>query len=550
MHGRARRTVSVVVALAAMALAPGGPAQARSTGDEASYVVVLRDRVEAHGVSREHAERFRARVSQVYNRVLNGYAARLPDGEVERLRADPRVAFVAPDGPVYAAGFVPMSGDQVPHAVRRTGAATLSSSRQASTVNVAVLDSGIDLGHPDLNARDGTNCVNPGAPAADDIGHGTHVAGTIAARNNGTGVVGVAPGTPVYAVKVLDSAGKGSKTSVVCGIEWAVANSGRFNIKVLNLSLTDPFTPNDDDCGRSNNDFFHLAVCGATAAGLTVVAAAGNVSSGLGSTAPANYPEVLTATSMADNDGRPGGSGGATCKGTADDSFAPTSNFATTMSQAGHIIAAPGECVHSTARGGGYETKSGTSMASAHVAGSVALCIGDGGVPGRCAGKTPAQIIQQLRADAAAHSPPGSGYGFAGDPNRPKASQYFGYLVWDGQAPAPPAAVVAGATFLGDGTTSRSGPAGTRITAFATSAEPGIPYKLVSGRDGGNPNRPCSVDVVPVLDSVRYAGDTGFLPLTSAPLNRAPGAWQVCFRDTTPGVEGQTYTAPVVFTVQ
>ena len=549
--GRARHTVSAIVALgmAAMVLAPAGPARAQSGGDGAPYVVVLRDRVEARGVSREHAERFRARVSQVYTRALNGYAARVGDDQLERLRADPRVAFVAPDRRVEAAGLVPLSGDTVPHGVRRTDAATPTSSRQASTVNVAVLDSGIDLGHPDLNARAGTNCMSPGGSTADDLGHGTHVAGTVAARNNGGGVVGVAPGTPVYAVKVLNSAGTGSTSNLICGIEWAVTNRGPLNIGVLNLSLSVPDTPNDDNCGRTNNDTLHLAVCNATAAGLTLVAAAGNQGTGVGNIAPGNYPEVLTVTSMADSDGRPGGTGAATCRGRADDTFALSSNFATSPAQAAHTLAAPGECVLSTARGGSYDTRSGTSMASAHVSGSVALCIGDGGVPGRCAGKTPAQIIQQLRADAAAHSPAGSTYGFAGDPNRPQGGQYFGYLVWDGQAPALPAAFVAGATFYGDGTTSRSGPAGTRITAFATSAEQYVPYKLVTGRDGGSPNRPCSVDVVPVLDSVRYAGDTGFLPLTSGPLNRTPGAWQVCFRDTTPGAEARTFTAPVTFTV-
>jgi len=543
------RTTALAATLVLAVLMPGAPAAAQ-TGDGSPYIVVLRDRTEARGVSREHAERFQARVSQVYGRVLSGYAARISDRHLERLRADPRVAFVAPDRPVEAAGSVPLSGDTVPNGVRRTGAATPTSSRQASTVNVAVLDSGIDLRHPDLNAREGKNCYTQGASAADDHGHGTHVAGTIAAANNGGGVVGVAPGTLMYAVKVFSSAASGNTSHLICGIEWAVANSGPLNIKVLNLSLGVPDSYNDNNCGRSNYDPLHQAVCNATAAGLNVVAAAGNEAGDLARSAPANYPEVLAVTSIADSDGQPGGFGGATCRGRADDTTASSSNFATATSEATHTLAAPGECVLSAAIGGGYNTRSGTSMASAHVSGSVALCIGDGGVPGRCAGKTPAQVIQQLRADAAAVD---AGFGFVGDPNRPQGSQYFGHLVWDGQvvaADTPPAPVLAGATFYSDGTISKSGPAGTRITAFATGAESYVPYKLVTGRDGGNPRTPCSTDVVPVLDVERYAGSTGFVSPTSGLIYRSPGTWQVCFRDSTPGAEGRTITAVMQFTVQ
>ena len=539
----------LALALACVGLAPGAPAAAQ-TADESPYIVVLRDRIEARGVSREHADRFQARISQVYGRALNGYAARISDRHLARLRADPRVAFVAPDRPVRAAGSVPLSGDTVPNGIRRTGAATPTSSRQASTVNVAVLDSGIDLHHPDLNAREGTNCYTPGASSADDHGHGTHVAGTIAAANNGRGVVGVAPGTLMYAVKVFSSTASGNTSHLICGIEWAVANSGPLNIKVLNLSLGVDDSYNDGNCGWSNYDPVHYAVCSATAAGLNVVAAAGNRGADMASSSPANYPEVLAVTSIADSDGQPGGFGGATCRGRADDTPAASSNFAVAASEASHTLAAPGECVYSTTIGGGYNTRSGTSMASAHMSGSVALCFGDGGVPGRCAGKTPAQVIQQLRADAAAADP---GYGFLGDPNRPQGSQYFGHLVRDGQVAAAdsrPAPVISGATFYSDGTISKAGPPGTRITAFATGAESYVPYKLVTGRDGGNPGTPCTTDVVPVTDVERYAGSSGFVSPTSGPIYRSPGTWQVCFWDSTPGAEGRTITGVMHFTVQ
>jgi subtilisin family serine protease len=107
-------------------------------------------------------------------------------------------------------------------------------------VNVAVIDTGIDLTHPDLQAVNGTNCVSPGAPAQDDNGHGTHLAGTIAARNNGSGVTGMVPGTTVYAVKVLNAAGSGRESQFICGVDWVTANAARLNIKVANVSLGGP----------------------------------------------------------------------------------------------------------------------------------------------------------------------------------------------------------------------------------------------------------------------------------------------------------------------
>src|SRR5205085_1254465 len=105
-------------------------------------------------------------------------------------------------------------------------------------IGVAVIDTGIQLNHPDLTpVTSGKNCLAPGQPAEDDNGHGTHVAGTIAARDNGTGVVGIAPGAALYAVKVLDQDGNGVWDDVICGIEWVTANHISKNIGVVNMSL-------------------------------------------------------------------------------------------------------------------------------------------------------------------------------------------------------------------------------------------------------------------------------------------------------------------------
>ena len=100
-----------------------------------------------------------------------------------------------------------------------------------------MIDTGIDLDHPDLNAISGKDCVHPGTTAEDDNGHGTHVAGTIARRNTGAGVVGIVPGMMLYAVKVLAANGSGMWSQVFCGIDWVTANAAALNIKVANMSL-------------------------------------------------------------------------------------------------------------------------------------------------------------------------------------------------------------------------------------------------------------------------------------------------------------------------
>jgi subtilisin len=331
------------------------------------------------------------------------------------------------------------------------GAASSTEARSASGANV-VIDTGIDLDHPDLNAADGRNCVGSG-PAEDDHGHGTHVAGSIGARNNGSGVVGVAPATEVYAAKVLDSQGSGTWSQIICGIDWATSTrsdtdpaTGQPNpandIAVANLSLGGPGLPLGS-CATTT-DALHRAICNSTAAGVHYVVAAGN--SGwdfdyfLQPDVPAVYPEVLTVSAASDSDGRPGGTGGApTCRsGGQDDRYASFSNYATTAGAQGHPIAAPGVCINSTARGGGHAVMSGSSMAAPHVAGAVALCLNENGTSGPCAGLSPAGVVQKLRSDAKAKSDADAAYGFTGDPLRPVSGRYFGHLTWGGTASAPP----------------------------------------------------------------------------------------------------------------
>jgi subtilisin len=411
----------IVLVLSALLLTVLAPSSDASQAQEKRrYVVVLRSDVpSARSVADEHRRDRETDVSHVYESALKGYAAEMTPGRAAALQRDRRVAFVQPDGEVRAlAQPVPSGVDRIE--------GDLSSTRAgdgAGTVNVpvAVIDTGIDTRHPDLNVVGGRDCTLGGLTHNDLNGHGSHVAGTIAARDDGAGVVGVAPGAPLYSVRVLDATGFGLNSWVICGIDWVTANGPRLGIKVANMSLGGAGTDNGS-CG-AGRDAMHLAVCRSVAAGITYVVAAGNDNQDLAGSTPAAYNEVLTVTAMTDYNGRPGGGAASTCRAGTDDAAADFSNWTTTgHPDAAHTVAAPGTCIYSTSMRGGYATLSGTSMASPHVAGLVALCIASG----PCAGLSPSQIIAKVRADAAAQP---ASYGFAGDPHRPAGNRYYGHLV-------------------------------------------------------------------------------------------------------------------------
>jgi subtilisin len=393
------------------------------------YVVVYKHTVSSVDATTDGLQRgLGFRSSFRYASALKGFAASLSAEQLNAIHADPQVAFVEPDITFTAAGWQALtSGESLPVGIRRIGAASPSQVYLASGANVAELDTGIDLKNSDLNAVSGINCVKSGAAAQDDNGHGTNVAGIIAARDQGAGVVGVAPGTRLYAVKVLARSGNGTLSQVLCGINWVTANAAALNIKVANMSLAGS-GQNDNDCGNSNQDAEHQAICNSIAAGVTYVAAAGNSSASFASSIPAAYPEVLTVTAMTDTDGAPGGVGPRACvKGQTDDTYATYSNYAVSATDQAHTVSAPGTCVVSDALGGGTSTYYGTSQAAPHVAGAVALCLDDGASAGPCAGLTPAQIIAKMRGDAAANAT--SSNGFSGDPLHPPSGKYFGYLL-------------------------------------------------------------------------------------------------------------------------
>jgi subtilisin family serine protease len=422
------RRIAIAVAIAGALALPAGAAAAQPA--TSPYVVILDDAVPNADAA---IDGLRAAVGFTprfrYRSALNGFAARLSAGQVAALRAEPAVAFVEPDVAISAAGQTPLAAGEVsPAGVRRIRAATTTTAHDASGTSVAVLDTGVDLANPDLDAVTGVNCVKAGAAAQDDNGHGTHVAGIVAARNVGSGVVGVAPGTRIYAVKVLGPRATGTLSQFLCGINWVTANAEALKIRVANMSITGSGS-SDGDCGNTNADSEHKAICAAVAAGVTFAVSAGNAGTDFARSIPAAYPEVLTVTAMTDTDGLPGAIGSAvSCKkGEADDRAAAYSNYAVGPAAAAHTIAAPGTCVVATKLGGGTATYYGTSQAAPHVSGAAALCMGSSGQPGPCAGLSPAGVIARVRADASAAATLPNG--FLGDPLRPLAGKTFGPLV-------------------------------------------------------------------------------------------------------------------------
>jgi subtilisin family serine protease len=356
-----RWIVGCVLAILVVALVPA--ASAGAAQQRAGYVVVLKGSAgSAEVVAKRHASRFGASVSHVYRNALSGYSATLPPARVAALRADPGVAAVVPDRTLR------IQAQTLPTGINRIDgelSSTISGNGSGDVnVDVAIIDTGIGP-NTDLNIVGGTNCVG-GSSFNDDNGHGTHVAGTVAARDNTAGVVGVAPGARLYAVKVLNAQGSGSISQIICGIDWVTARAG--TIEVANMSLGgQSFFGSFSGC-TSSFDPMHPAICRSVQAGVTYAVAAGNSAANANNFVPATYNEVITTSALADFNGQPGGGAAATCRADQDDTFADFSNFGADVD-----LIAPGVCIISSAPNGGLATFSGTSMASPHVAGAAAL---------------------------------------------------------------------------------------------------------------------------------------------------------------------------------
>ena len=236
-------------------------------------------------------------------------------------------------------------------------------------IKVAIIDSGIDLDHPDLRVAGGYNAINFRKSYNDDFRHGTHVAGIVAALDNEIGVIGTAPNVELYAVKVLNRRGIGFASDIIDGLQWCIDKK----IQVANMSI--------GSSGSSTS--YHDAIIAASDAGITIVAAAGNYGLTDGKIVwPARWPETIAVSATDDYDNLayfPGWWG---------------SSYGEEVD-----LAAPGALINSTWNDGYYHLGSGTSMATPHVTGVVALVLNDPKLKcdydssGAC---SPSEVLQRL----------------------------------------------------------------------------------------------------------------------------------------------------------
>ncbi len=301
-----------------------------------------------------------------YNVALKGFAAQLTADQLANLRNDERVDYIEEDqmvslAPPGACSPWPhcrnndddggSTSQTTPWGIDRVGGAT------ASSGTAWVIDTGIDLDHPDLNVDTDRSISYASNTPDDGNGHGTHVAGTIAAIDNDQGVVGVAAGATVVAVKVLDDRGSGSYSDVIDGIDYVAANASSGD--VANMSL-----------GGGTSDAVDDAVRNAADQGVYFAVAAGNDGADANNYSPARveYNNVWTVSATDDTD-----------------AFASFSNWSGPTDPPIEF-AAPGVDILSLWTGGGTDTISGTSMASPHVAGLLLVTNGSPNSDGTASG--------------------------------------------------------------------------------------------------------------------------------------------------------------------
>lgn len=351
MNKASSLTVLVLVLVVFSAALIGSPVHGQELLGERKVEVLIGFKQHPRGSDLAWLNGRRAVVRRQFD-IVPVVSATVPESVIASLRSNPAVAYVEDNGIVRA------SEDILDWGVDRIDAEIVWGGAEDSVdvglglnagagIDVAVLDTGIDLDHPDLddNIQGNVTFVTGTVTGDDDAGHGTHVAGSIAAEDNEIGMLGVAPEANLYAVKVLNSQGNGTIADLVMGIEWAMGLHGGLLVDVINMSLgtTVHFQTLED------------AVIAAHNAGIVVVAAAGNGGNcqGTGDSVeyPGRYSQVIAVASINDIDGVP----------------------CTSATGPDVEIAGPGVNIMSTIPGGGYGLNSGTSMATPHVAGTAAL---------------------------------------------------------------------------------------------------------------------------------------------------------------------------------
>jgi subtilisin family serine protease len=290
-------------------------------------------------------------IMQTYGYAVNGFTAKLDKGQLKTLKEDKRVKFIEQDQlitlakPSWAGG----GGSTTSSQEKPWGIIRVNGGVSGATGTAWVIDTGIDLSHPDLNVDTTRSASFLGGKDTNDPndanGHGTHVAGTIAAINNNEGVIGVAAGARVVAVRVLDRRGSGSYSQVIAGVDYVGANGKPGD--VANMSLGGSKSQALDDAVVAASNFSKVFFC----------LAAGNESDDANNHSPARANGTYIVTVSASD---------------SSDKFASFSNYGNPPID----WCAPGVSIKSTWKDGGYNTISGTSMATPHVAGVLLLGAG------------------------------------------------------------------------------------------------------------------------------------------------------------------------------
>jgi len=356
------------------------------------FIVVLGKNADTTAVVAKAGKRDGVKADRKFGKTFKGFSAKLDRKQKSDLLADPNVVALVPDSVISLTQTVPTGVSRV--GGRKNAIAAIDGTDRRVDADVAIVDTGISA-HPDLNVAGGYNCSTSDPTAwRDKNNHGTHVAGIVGALDNSFGVVGVAPGARVWGVKILNDSGYGLISWYICGLDWILAqrdpvDPSRPLFEAVNMSVT-KYGKDDHDCGYTNDDPLHQAICRVVAGGITVVAAAANDHHNAGLNIPASYNEVITVSALADTDGKPGGLGGNRCYSWGgydkDDTFADFSNYGGDVD-----IIAPGKCIMSTITGGNYAYMSGTSMAAPTVTGAVAL------YKASRPNATPAEVRESLR---------------------------------------------------------------------------------------------------------------------------------------------------------
>ena len=325
---------------------PQGPAAARSENAPIYLVTFNPGVTDVRGAANAIAAENGIALRHVREFAAKGFSAVIPDARLDLVRSDPRVALVEKDGPVSLVFPVQVqarpggggSGGQVtPWGITRVGGAGSGVGKTAW-----ILDTGVDLDNPDLNTSKACHTYFAGTSPDDGNGHGTHVAGTIAAINNSIDVVGVAAGAYVCSVRVLGNSGSGSWEGVINGVNYVAAHGASGDVANMSLGAAGSLAT------------LEKAISDAAAKGIRFTLSAGNDGANAANYTPArlNANNVYTISAIASNGCMPSWSNWGN----------PPVDYA-----------APGVSVVSLRRGGGTTSMSGTSMASPHVAGILLL---------------------------------------------------------------------------------------------------------------------------------------------------------------------------------